>query len=113
LTKLRKTIHDADPEIGEEVKWRRPTSPMGAPVWEHDGIVCIGNVLKARVRLTFPAGARLRDPHKLFNARLDSNKVRAIDVYEGDKPNASALRALIRSAVEYNVSKGKTAKARK
>ncbi len=113
FAKLRKIILDADPEITEALKWRRPSSPMGAPVWEHNGIVCIGNVLKERVRLTLPAGASLPDPRKLFNARLDSKKVRAIDVYEGDKLNATALRALIRSAVEHNVAKAKPAKARK
>jgi len=113
LAKLRKIIHDADPEIAEELKWRRPSSPLGAPVWEHNGIVCIGNVLKERVRLTFPAGASLPDPNKLFNARLDSNKVRAIDVYEGDKPNVTAVRALIRSGVRYNLTKVKPAKARR
>jgi hypothetical protein len=113
LAKLRKVIQDADPEITEELKWRRPSNPMGAPVWEHNGIVCIGNVLKERVRLTLPAGASLPDPHKLFNARLESNKVRAIDIYEGDKLNETALRALIRSGVEYNLTKVKPAKARK
>jgi len=113
FAKLRKMIHDADPEITEELKWRRPSNPMGAPVWEHNGIVCIGNVLKERVRLTLPAGASLPDPHKLFNARLESNMVRAIDIYEGDKLNETALRALIRSGVEYNLTKLKPAKARK
>jgi len=113
LAKLRRIIHDADPEISEELKWRRPSSPMGAPVWEHNGIVCIGNVLKERVRLTLPAGASLPDPHKLFNARLDSKTVRAIDVLQGEKLNATALKALIRSGVKYNLAKWKTPKARK
>jgi len=113
LAKLRRIIHDADPEIIEELKWRRPSSPMGAPVWEHNGIVCIGNILKERVRLTLPAGASLPDPHKLFNARLESNKVRAIDVFEGEKLNVTALKALIRSGVKYNLTKVKSAKARK
>jgi hypothetical protein len=113
LAKLRKIIHDADPEIAEEVKWRRPSSPMGAPVWEHNGIVCIGNILKQSVRLTFSAGANLPDPRKLFNARLESNKARAIDIHEGDKLNVSALKALIRSGVEYNLAKVRPAKARK
>jgi len=113
LAKLRKIIQDADPEVTEGLKWRRPSSPLGAPVWEHNGIVCIGNVLKERVRLTFPAGASLPDPHKLFNARLDRKKVRAIDLSEGDKLNQTALRDLIRSGVEYNLTKVKPAKARK
>jgi hypothetical protein len=87
FAKLRQVIHQADPEIIEAVKWRRPSNPMGAPVWEHDGIVCVGNILKERVRLTFNAGARLPDPQKLFNTRLDSRKVRAMDLYEGDPIN--------------------------
>ncbi len=110
--KLRKIIHDADPEITEEVKWRRPSNPMGAPVFEHNGIVCIGGILKERVRLTFVAGVSLPDPQKLFNAMLEG-KSRAIDVYEGDKPNENALKALIRSGVEHNLAKVKPAKARK
>ena len=113
LAKLRKVIHEADPEIIEEVKWRRPSNPLGAPVWEHNGIVCIGNILKERVRLTFNAGAMLPDPQNLFNARLDSNTVRAIDFYEGDKLNTTALIALIRSGVEYNLAKVKPGKSSK
>jgi hypothetical protein len=110
LAKLRKIILDADPEISEEVKWRRPSSPLGAPVWEHDGIVCIGNILKERVRLTFNAGASLPDPQKLFNARLESSKARAIDIREGENLNVAALKALIKSGVEYNLAKVKPAK---
>ena len=113
FAKLRKVILDADPELIEAVKWRRPSSPMGAPVWEHNGIVCVGNILKERVRLTFNAGAMLPDPQKLFNARLDSNMMRAIDIYEGDKLNATALRALIRSGVEHNLTKVKPGKTGK
>jgi len=113
LAKLRKIIHDSDPEMTEELKWRRPSNPMGAPVWEHNGIVCVGNILKERVRLTFFAGASLPDPHKLFNARLDSSTARAIDSYEGDKLNRTALRALIKSGVEYNLAKGRSTKSRK
>ena len=110
---LRKIIHDADPEIIEELKWRRPSNPMGAPVWEHNGIVCVGNILKERVRLTFPAGASLPDPKKLFNARLDSKKARAVDIYEDDKVNVTAIKALIKSGVQYNLTRVKPAKARK
>ena len=84
FAELRRIIHDADPEITEEVKWKRPSNPMGAPVFEHNGIVCIANILKERVRLTWNAGASLPDPQELFNARLDSNTARAIDIYEGD-----------------------------
>jgi hypothetical protein len=86
---------------------------MGAPVWKHNGIVCVGNILKERVRLTFNAGAMLPDPQKLFNARLDSNTVRAIDIYEGDKLNVTALKALIRSGVKHNLAKVKLGKASK
>ena len=113
LARLRRIIHAADPEMTEAIKWRRPSSPLGAPVWEHNGIVCVGNVLKETVRLTFPAGASLRDPHRLFNARLESNSVRAIDFFEGEKQNVTALRALIRSGVKHNLTKAKPAKARK
>lgn len=112
LARLRAVIHDADPEIVEEVKWKRPSNPMGAPVWEHDGIVCVGNILKERVRLTLFDGPRLPDPKGLFNARLDSNAVRAIDFYEGDTVNAVALRALIRSAVKHKRAKGNSSSRR-
>jgi hypothetical protein len=112
LAKFRKIVHDADPEITEEVKWRRPSNPMGVAVWEHNGIVCFGGILKERVRLTLVAGASLPDPQKLFNAMLNG-KSRAIDVYEGDKLNETALKALIRSGVEHNLAKVKPAKVRK
>jgi hypothetical protein len=107
LAKLRKIIHDADPEITEEWKW------MGSPVWEHNGIVCVVTILKDKVKLTFYAGASLPDPQKLFNVGLEGNKWRAIDIYEGDKLNETALKALIRSGVEHNLAKVKPAKARK
>lgn len=113
LATLRKIIHEADPEITEEVKWRRPSSPMGVPVFEHNGIVCILGVLKGRVRLSFAEGARLPDPQQLFNAMLEGNKVRAIDIYEGDKLNETALKDLIRSGVAHNLAKVKPARARK
>jgi len=113
LAKLRTTILDADPEMIEEVKWKKPSNPMGVPVWEHDGNVCIANILKERVRLTFPAGASLPDPKKLFNARLDSGSVRAIDVSEGDKVNAAALKALIRAGAKHNQAKTKAAGKKK
>ena len=113
LAKLRKIIHDSDPEVTEGLKWRRPSNPMGAPVWEHNGIVCVGNILKERVRLTFFAGARLPDPYGLFNARLDSRTARAIDFYKADKVNETALRALIISGVRYNLAKIRPTKSRK
>jgi hypothetical protein len=102
LAKLRSIIHAADPEITEELKWRRPRNPTGTPVFEHDGIVCMLGLLKERVRLTLYAGASLPDPRRLFNAALAGNKLRAIDVYEGDKLDEAALRDLIRAGVEHN-----------
>ncbi len=113
FAKLRRIIHDADPDMTEELKWRRPSNPMGAPVFEHNGIVCIVAILKERVRLSFAEGASLPDPQKLFNAMLEGNKIRAIDFYEGDTLNETALKALIRSGVEHNLAKVKPATARK
>ena len=113
FAKLRKVIHDADPGITEEVKWRRPSNPMGAAVFEHNGIVCIIGILKERVRLTLSEGASLPDPKKLFNAMLAGNKVRAMDFSEGDKLNETAIKALIRSGVEHNLAKVKPARARR
>jgi hypothetical protein len=113
VARLRKIIHDADPEIAEDVKWRRPSNPAGAAVWEHDGIVCIGGILKERVRLTLYAGASLPDPKGLFNAMLVGNKARAIDLCEGDSVDERALKALVRAGVEHNLAKAKRAKPRK
>ena len=106
LAKLRKIIHDADPDITEEVKWRRPSNPMGVAVFEHNGIVCFGGILKERVRLTLVAGSSLPDPQKLYNAMLNG-KSRAIDFYEGDKLNDTAIKALVRAGVEKNLAKMK------
>jgi hypothetical protein len=102
LSQLRTLIRGADPGVTEEVKWKKPSRPEGVPVWSHDGIICIGEALKNAVRLTFPKGAQLRDPKGLFNARLDSKTVRAIDFHEGDAINASALKALILEGVRLN-----------
>jgi hypothetical protein len=113
LAKLRKIIHEADPEITEEMKWRRPANPMGTPTFEHNGIICMAGILKERVRLTLNAGASLPDPDKLYNAMLKGNKARAIDFYEGDKLDETALKALIRSGVEQNLARVKPARARK
>jgi hypothetical protein len=104
FTKLRKIIHHADPEITEEWKWVSARRP-GTPVWEHNGSVCHINILKDKVKLTLHEGASLPDPQKLFNAGLEGNKLRAIDIYEGDKLNESALKALIRAGVEHNLAK--------
>ena len=102
LSELRDLIKRADAGIVEEVKWKKPSNPSGVPVWSHDGIVCIGEPLKNSVRLTFPKGASTKDPKRLFNARLDSNSVRAIDTREGDKVDEVALTALIQEAVRLN-----------
>jgi hypothetical protein len=104
LARLRKLIKEADPEVVEEVKWRKPSNPSGVPVWEHDGIICTGETYKAVVKLTFAKGAALEDPTGLFNASLDGNVRRAIDFREGDKINEKALKALIRAAVEMNTT---------
>ena len=104
LGQLRALIRSADPGVFEEVKWKKPSRPEGVPVWSHDGIVCIGEALKNAVRLTFPKGAQLKDPKGLFNTRLDSKTVRAIDFQEGDAINASALKALIVQGARLNRS---------
>ena len=102
LANLRKIIHDADPKIIEEWKW------MGSPCWSHDGLICVANAHKDKVKLTFSQGASLPDPDKLFNAGLGGNKWRAIDLYEGDKINERSLEGLIRSAVAHNLAKKST-----
>jgi len=102
LARLRALIRKTDPQVVEEVKWKKPSNPSGVPVWSHDGIVCIGEPLKNAVRLTFPKGASIKDPKKLFNARLDSSSVRAIDVHEDDFINEAALKAIILDGVRVN-----------
>jgi hypothetical protein len=89
------------------VKWKKPSKPMGVPVWSHDGIVCIGDTLKNAVRLTFSKGAQMKDPKKLFNTRLDSKTVRAIDFYEDSNVDKAGLTALIQEAVKLNTSKAR------
>src|SRR5258707_5533220 len=105
LAKVRGIIHQADPEIVEEVKWVKPTSP-GTPVWSHGGIVCTGETYKTVVKMTFAKGAALQDPAGLFNSSLEGNTRRAIDVQEGEKINEAALKTLIRAAVALNADKG-------
>src|SRR5579884_1778133 len=107
LAHLRTLILAADPGIVEEVKWKKPSRPEGVPVWSHDGNICVADILKNAVRLTFPKGAQLKDPQRLFNARLDSTGVRAIDVHDGDTIDEAALKALILEAVELNSAKAK------
>ena len=107
LARMRRLIKEADPEIVEEVKWRKPSNPMGVPIWEHAGIVCTGETYKTAVKLTFMNGAALKDPSGLFNASLDGNARRAIDIHEGETINETAFKALIRAAVALNVGKAK------
>lgn len=104
LSQLRAALRKADPGMVEEVKWKKPSRPMGVPVWTHNGNVCIGEPLKNAVRLTFPKGALIKDPKRLFNARLDSTSIRAIDFHEGDKVDPIALKALVVQAVRLNKS---------
>jgi hypothetical protein len=106
LVKVRDIIHAADPEIVEEWKWVKPTSP-GTPVFSHGGIVCTGETYKNVVKMTFAKGAALKDPSRLFNSSLEGNVRRAIDIHEGDKINEAALKDLIRAAVALNL-KGKS-----
>ena len=102
LSRLRGIILDAGPAVVEEVKWKKPSRPEGVPVWSAGGIICIGEMLKNAVRLTFPKGARMKDPDKLFNARMDSGTVRAIDFRDGGKLPEAALKALITEAADLN-----------
>jgi len=105
LGRMRKLIQDADPEVVEEWKW------MGTPVWSHDGIVCTGESYKDKVKLTFAKGAFLEDPARLFNASLDGNMRRAIDIHEGEKVDESAFKALVREAIALNsAAKSRSAK---
>jgi hypothetical protein len=106
LSRMRKLIKQADPDVVEEVKWVKKTSP-GTPTWEHDGIICTGETYKSVVKLTFAKGASLKDPAKLFNSSLEGNTRRAIDIHEGEKVDANAFKALIRAAVALNTSGAK------
>jgi hypothetical protein len=106
LGRMRKLIKEADPEVVEELKWVKATSP-GVPVWEHDGIICTGEPYKSIVKLTFAKGASLKDSAKLFNSSLEGNTRRAIDIHEGEEVDADAFKALIRAAVDLNTSGGK------
>jgi hypothetical protein len=101
---VRALIKEADPEVVEQVKWRKPSNPAGVPVWEHDGIICTGDVFKGKVKVTFAKGALLDDPSKVFNAGLAGNAMRAIDIFEGQKMSERAFKALVRRAVALNKS---------
>jgi hypothetical protein len=102
LAHIRRLIREADPDVVEEVKWRKPSNPAGVPVWSHGGIICTGETYKAVVKLTFAKGAALPDPAGLFNASLEGNARRAIDVREGEALDEKAFRALVRAAVSLN-----------
>ena len=106
LSRMRKLVKQADPDVVEEVKWVKKTSP-GTPTWSHDGIICTGETYKSVVKLTFAKGASLQDPTKLFNSSLEGNTRRAIDIHEGEKVDATAFKALIRAAIALNTSGGK------
>ena len=111
LSTMRALIKDADPDVVEEWKWAKATTP-GTPVWSHDGIICTGESYKSVVKLTFAKGASLKDPGRLFNSSLDGNVRRAIDIHEGEEVNASAFKTLIRQAVALN-SSGKSKPSKK
>jgi hypothetical protein len=105
LARMRALILAADPEVAEEVKWRKPSNPAGVPVWSHDGIICTGEIYKSAVKLTFMNGAALDDPSGLFNSSLEGNARRAIDIHEGERIEEKAFKALVRAAVALNTSK--------
>jgi len=105
LSRMRRLIREADPDVVEEWKWR------GTPVWSHDGIVCTGESYKSVVKLTFARGASLEDPARLFNASLDGNTRRAIDIHEGEEVDESAFRALVREAVTFNLRRSTSGSA--
>jgi hypothetical protein len=112
LARVRSLIKQADPDVVEAVKWRKPSNSMlGVPVWEHAGIICTGETYKAVVKLTFAKGASLEDPSGLFNSSLEGNVRRAIDIHESDKIDEKALKALIRAAVALNTSVPATARS--
>jgi hypothetical protein len=104
LNQMRTWIHEADPDVVEEQKWRKASNPDGVPVWSHDGIICTGEIYKTHVKLTFARGAALKDPKRLFNSGLDGGTRRAIDINEGEKVSGPAFKALIKEAVKFNES---------
>lgn len=104
LARVRALIREADPEVVEAVKWRKPTNPAGVPVWEHEGLLCTGETYRDKVKLTFARGAALADPAGLFNSSLDGNTRRAIDIREGEPVDGEALKTLVREAVTANLA---------
>ena len=111
LRQVRALIREADPEVVETMKWRKPSNPAGVPVWEHAGILCTGETYKDKVKLTFARGAALPDPKRLFNSSLEGNTRRAIDIREGEEVDGEALKALVRAAVAENLSRLSRSKA--
>jgi hypothetical protein len=105
LARLRRLIREADPDVIETMKWRKPSNPAGVPVWEHGGMICTGETYRDKVKLTFARGAALDDSKRLFNASLDGGTRRAIDFRDGDEVDEAAFKALIREAVAVNASK--------
>ncbi|HET8750688.1 MAG TPA: DUF1801 domain-containing protein [Sphingomicrobium sp.] len=105
LARVRRLIHGADPDVVEEMKWRKPSNPAGVPTWSHGGIVCTGETYKDKVKLTFARGAALPDPSGLFNASLDAGTRRAIDIREGNEIDEAAFKTLIRAAVALNLAR--------
>jgi len=110
LARVRTLIQQALPGVIEEVKWRKPSNPAGVPTWSHDGILCTGETYKDKVKVTFAMGASLADPAGLFNATLDGNARRAIDIHEGETIDARAFKALVKAAAALNGSKAKKSK---
>ena len=104
LAQLRRLIREADPDVVEAVKWRKPSNPAGVPLWEHAGMICTGELCKDKVKLTFARGAGLDDPAGLFNSSLGGGTRRAIDLREGDEIDAAAFKALVREAVALNLA---------
>lgn len=102
LSHIRALIKQAVPDVVEEIKWRKPSNPAGVPVWSHDGMICTGETYKDKVKLTFAKGAALEDPSGLFNASLEGETRRAIDIREGDSINTQAFKALVREAAVFN-----------
>jgi hypothetical protein len=104
LSLIRSLIKQADPDVVEERKWRKPGNPEGVPVWSHDGMICTGETYKDHVKITFARGASLQDPSHLFNSSLEGNARRAVDIHEGEEVDEGAFKALIRAAVALNGS---------
>ena len=108
LARMRRLIKDADPDVVEEVKWRKPSNPAGVPVWSHAGMICTGETYKDKIKLTFAQGASLPDPAKLFNSSLDGGTRRAIDIREDDAVDEKAFKELFRAAVALNLARRKS-----